>query len=144
MADSTVTVETPYHHDVQSGGTPIVPSQADPNLGVVPVANADGTPLSLTAGSLASAPITGQAKITTTGTRVQLTAGLLTSGVIIKAKSTNTANIHVGGSTVNNTEDGTGNGAIIEPGEAVSFAVANVNALYIQGNAGDIISYAGS
>jgi hypothetical protein len=42
MANELVT--KPYQHDV-SVGTPMVPSSTNPNLGVVPVGNADGTPL---------------------------------------------------------------------------------------------------
>lgn len=36
-------VTQPYSHDVQTNGTPIVPSSSDPNMGLVPVGNADGS-----------------------------------------------------------------------------------------------------
>lgn len=98
----------------------------------------------LVSSSLVSAPLNGQAKIAATGTAVQLSSNALSNGVIVTAKSTNTANIHIGGSGVTNTEDGTGNGYILEPGSSASWAVTNTNALYINGTTGDIVSFAGS
>ena len=89
-------------------------------------------------------PFVSQAKISVTGTRVQLGSNVLSNGVIITALSTNTAKMTVGGSAVTNTVDGTGNGYILEAGSSSSFAVSNTNALYINGTAGDIVSYAGS
>lgn len=92
----------------------------------------------------ATSASTGQAKITVTSTAVQLSANTLTNGVIISAKSTNAASITIGGASVTNTVDGTGNGYILEAGASVSFAISNTNLLYINGTAGDIISFAGS
>lgn len=94
--------------------------------------------------TLVVAPFTGQAKIAVTGTRVQLANNVLSNGVILSALSTNATSITVGGSGVTNTVDGTGNGYILEPGGSVSFAVTNTNALYVNGTAGDIVSFAGS
>jgi hypothetical protein len=93
---------------------------------------------------LAGSPLVGQAKIAVTGTAVQLASNVLKNGVIITAKSTNTNPIEVGISSVNNMNDGTGNGYILEPGSSVSFAVTNTNTLSINGTSGDIISFAGS
>jgi len=89
-------------------------------------------------------PFAGQAKIAITGTAVQLGSNALSNGVILTAKSTNTAIIVVGGASVANTVDGTGNGYLLAAGASVSFAVSNSNALYINGTAGDIVSFAGS
>lgn len=89
-------------------------------------------------------PICGQIKIANTGTAIQLPNNTLSNGVIITAKSTNSAPISIGVSGVNNTVDGTGNGYILEAGNSVSFAVANLNSIYINGTANDIVSYASS
>lgn len=93
---------------------------------------------------ITGAPKNGQAKIASTGTAVQLGSNTLTNGVIITALSTNTASITVGGSSVTNTTNGTGNGYILEAGASASWAVSNTNQLWINGTAGDIVSFAGS
>ena len=91
-----------------------------------------------------AAPVSGQIKIAVTGTRIQLPGNVLVKGVIITAKSTNVNAIYVGSNTVNNVGDGTGLGYILEPGASVSAAVGNTNNLYVNGTAGDIISFIGS
>jgi len=88
--------------------------------------------------------LVGQSKVSVTGTAVQLGSNVLTNGFIITAKSTNTAPISVGGSGVNNTVTGSGNGYILEAGASVSFAATNTNLYYINGTANDIVSFAGS
>ena len=95
-------------------------------------------------GTLVSSGFFGQAKVAVTATAVQLASNVLTNGVIISAYSTNTAPITIGGSTVTNTADGTGNGTILEAGASISFAVTNTNVLYINGTANDFVSFAGS
>lgn len=96
-------------------------------------------------GTLIGTPVCGQAKIAVTATAVQLPSNILVNGVIITAKSTNSANILIGSAnTVTRTEDGTGNGTILEPGASLSFAVTNTNTLYINGAANDIVSFSGS
>jgi hypothetical protein len=87
--------------------------------------------------------IFGQSKIAVTGTAVQLGSNTLTNGVIITALSTNTAAITIGGASVTNTINGTGNGYILEAGASVSIAATNTNVLYINGTSGDIISFIG-
>lgn len=89
-----------------------------------------------------TAPVTGQAKMT--GSAVQLSSGSLLNGVILTAKSTNTGNIMIGGSGVTNTQDGTGNGVILEPGSSISLAVTDVSVLYAIGTTNDVLSYVGS
>lgn len=114
--------------------------------GRVSTRGSSSTPLHVTLdnSSVVSTPLTGQAKIASTGVAVRLGANVLNNGVIITAKSTNTAAITVGSSAVTNTVDGTGNGVILEAGSSTSFAVNNTNALYINGTSGDIVSFAGS
>lgn len=90
----------------------------------------------------AASPTVGQAKMT--GGAVQLTAGALLNGVIITAKSTNAAPVELGLSGVTTTNDGTGNGYILEAGTSISFAVTDVSTIYAIGTSGDVISWAGS
>ena len=93
---------------------------------------------------LPAAPIAGQGKIATTGTRIQLAANALKNGVVIKANPNNAQPLFVGGSTVANTNDGTGNGYRLDAGEAISFAVANTNSIYVNGTGSDIFYFAGN
>lgn len=122
-----------------SRGTAGAPMRVDPTGSTVqPVSGTVSTTLS-------TAAVVGQAKIASTGTAVQLSAGALNNGVIISAASgNNAAGVTIGGSGVTNTVNGTGNGYILAPGASVSFAVDNVNRLYINGTTGDIVSWAGS
>lgn len=98
-------------------------------------------------GLLVSAPLVGQTVIASTGTAVQLNGGtsqVLTNGIIISAPASNAAAISVGGSGVNNTTGGTGNGYLLVPGASISFAMVNTNDLWINGTSGDYVSWAGS
>lgn len=94
--------------------------------------------------SVTPIPIFGQVKIVSSGTAIQLGAGGLSNGIILQAKSTNTANLLLGGSSVTRGEDGSGNGFILEPGNSITFAAENANDIYVNGASGDILSYAGS
>lgn len=88
---------------------------------------------------------TGQARIAVTGTAVQLGSNTLTQGVLISALSTNTASITIGTSSgLTNIVDGTGNGSILTAGSTRSIAATNTNLVWINGTAGDIISFIGS
>lgn len=87
---------------------------------------------------------TGQVVIEDTGVAVQLPSAALVNGVVIKAYSENSDPILVGDASVTNAFDGTGNGDIIEPGERASYGVPNLDVLYINGTAGDFISYGAS
>lgn len=89
--------------------------------------------------------VVGQTKIVVTGTAVRLPSNALINGLIVKSKITNNvARQTVGTSAVTNIVDGTGNGYILEPGEAASFAVTNSNAIWVNGTAGDIFSFEGN
>lgn len=89
-----------------------------------------------------TSPVVGQVKMT--GSSIQLTAGSLLNGVILTAKSSNSAPIVIGGSGVTNTTDGTGNGYILEAGTSVSFAVTDISNLYAIGTSNDVLSWSGS
>lgn len=122
------------------------------------VRNADGSGNLLTSTSnaldvnlkgnpLVTSPLVGQSKIASSGTAVNLNGGTtqpLTNGIIITAPSGNTAPIAVGGSGVNNTSGGTGNGYQLAAGASISFAIANTNDIWINGTSGDYVSWAGS
>lgn len=101
----------------------------------------------ISANALVTSPLVGQSKIATTATAVQLNNGtsqVLINGIIITAFSGNVAPISLGGSGVNNTVGGTGNGYLLPAGASISFAIANTNDLYINGTSGDYVSWAGS
>ena len=113
------------------------------NLATVATKMSDGTQ---TASIIIPASFkTGQARIAVTGTAVQLGSNTLTQGVLISALSTNAASITIGTSSgVTNTVDGTGNGSILTAGSTKSIAATNTNLVWINGTAGDIISFIGS
>ena len=92
--------------------------------------------------SVTNVPAFGQ--LLMSGSAIQLPNGLVNNGVILQAKSSNTNDIMIGGSGVNQTEDGTGNGFVLEPAFQITFAADNLNELYAIGNSGDVLSYAGS
>lgn len=90
---------------------------------------------------------TSQAVIAVTGTAVQLSVASvpLVNGLIVKSKSSNNAaGQTVGPAGVTNVTNGTGNGYILDAGEAASFGVTNVNAVYVNGTAGDVFSWEGN
>ncbi len=90
-------------------------------------------PVTLTGGSAVGS---AKATVTTAGTRVQLAANAAL-GVTVRAKSSNTGLIYIGGSTV-----AAATGFDLMPGEAVSFDVANTNAVYADAaTSGDGVSY---
>ena len=73
-----------------------------------------------------TAPISGQKSVTTAGTAVALASSTEIISVVIKAKSGNTGNIYVGDSTVDSST-----GYILGPGDAVSFDMTDLAAVYI-------------
>lgn len=116
-----------------------VPVAADPATGALL--------FSLVSNPLVSSPLTGQAKIAVSGHAVQLNGGTsqpLTNGLIISAPNTNSASVEIGGASVTDTADGTGNGYILAPGASISFAVGNTADIYINGSSPDVVSWAGS
>lgn len=122
-----------------------IPAQGQAAMaGSLPVVLASNQPAIPTTTPLA-APITGQIKIAVTNTAVQLPSNVLVNGIVIKAKTTNAvAGAFIGGAGVTTTDDGTGTGYKIVPGEAMSFAVPNSNTIYINGTANDVFYYGGN
>ena len=91
-----------------------------------------------------NSPATGQVVMAETGTLIQLPSASLINGVILTAYSQNSGPLSIGNYNVSNVMDGTGGGYILEPGCSVSAAVDNLSRIYVNGTAGDILSYMGS
>ena len=85
-----------------------------------------------------------QKAIATTGTAIQLSTGALVNGVTITANINNAAPMTVGPTGVNNTQTGSGNGYILQPGASMSFSISNLSPIYLNGTAGDFVSYTGN
>lgn len=77
-------------------------------------------------------------------TATALTAQVLANGVIVKAKTTNAGSVFVGGAGVTTTNDGTGSGYALAPGEALNIPVTNASAVFIVGTAADIVYVIGN
>lgn len=112
----------------------------EPNLDPAKGAKQDELITLLTAPSTFNA---GQKAIAVTGTAVRLssTSVPLVNGVTLQASPDNAAPIVIGLSTVANTTDGTGNGKVLQPGQAWAFAVSDLNILYANGTAGDWLDW---
>ena len=82
----------------------------------------------------------------TTGSQVQIHSGsqAIVNQVTVKSNLSNVTNVSVGLTGVNATQDGTGNGYILNPGDSVDLPVSNLNLVYINGAAGAIVSYMGN
>lgn len=81
---------------------------------------------------------TGQKAVAVTGTAIKLSdVNGLTNGAIVKADSANAAPIVIGGSSITNTVDGTGNGFVLVAGESISVPVADLSNIFINGTSGD-------
>jgi len=91
------------------------------------------------------APIQGQVTVAETGTAVKFSATsklLPGASVLVWASSSNDAAVTIGGSAVTNTVDGTGNGVVVPAGETRLFFPEDLEDAYLNGTAGDWISYA--
>lgn len=93
-------------------------------------------------GSSVGAPIVGQ--IATSASPVPLSNHPLKNGVVVKAKPTNVSNIFVGGAGVSVTDDGSGTGYPLAPGEAISLACANTNQIYVVSTGSAVLYFAGN
>lgn len=91
-----------------------------------------------------------QAVIVTTGTAVQLSSHSLENGCVVKSLSSNSVlrQTTAPNAALTNVVDGTGNGYILEPGEAAPYSAAsnitNTNQIYVNGQAGDVFSVIGA
>lgn len=89
-------------------------------------------------------PRTGQAVIAVTGTAVRLIVAsvpLPGGSVFLTARPTNTASMTVGGAAVTNATDGTGAGLILAAGSNAVVFADDLNKVYVNGTAGDIMSW---
>jgi hypothetical protein len=114
------------------------------NETVTPVSASAPLPTTLAGGSASnpnanpSGPFTGQQTVATTAAALPNQA--LVNGVAVQALSTNTQTVYVGGSGVTSTT-----GYPLAAGQAISFAVANADSVYVLGqNATDVVAFAGS
>lgn len=89
-----------------------------------------------------AAVIAGQK--TVSASAAALASNALVNGVVVKAKSGNAGPVWVGAPGMTATDDGTGAGYKLLPGEAASFAVSNTNAIYVIGTAGDVVYFEGN
>jgi len=111
----------------------VVPVRAD-GTEIAPVANPNANPATI---------YTDQQAVTASA--VALTAQALVNGIVITAKSTNTGNVFIGfDNTVTTTDDGSGKGYRLLPGQSISFGVTNASAIFIIGTASDVIYVAGN
>jgi len=87
-----------------------------------------------------------QVKITTASTAVQLPNNTYANGFTIKASIANSSTgVFIGSSSVNTTDDGTGNGFKLNPGDQATITITNSNLLYaISQTAGDFIYIEGN
>jgi hypothetical protein len=107
----------------------------------VAIINANGTVASFTGGG-AAAPYADQQVVTASA--VALTTQALSNGVLIRAKPTNAGTVFVGGAGVTATNDGTGNGFALAPGEAVNLPVNTTAGIFIIGTLNDVVYVIGS
>lgn len=117
-----------------ANGTTPLPIEVDPSSGGILVYIVPGG-----GGSLPTTPKYGQTTISVTNTAVQLPSKTLTVGVIVQALAGNVNNVVIGDSAVT-----AANGFQLQPGQATSAALANVNDLYVNGTAGDGVCFIGS
>lgn len=108
----------------------------------VSIVNADGTVASFAPGGGAAAPYADQQVMTAAA--AALTTRALSNGVTIKAKTTNVGKVFVGASGVTATDDGTGNGFALLPGEAISLPVSTTAGIFVIGTLNDIVYVIGS
>jgi hypothetical protein len=91
-----------------------------------------------------SSLVVGQGKIAVTNVAQPLPSAVLKNGIVITARDENASSIWVGGNTVTLTDDGTGTGYRLTPGQSISFASSNANAIFVIGASGQIFYYAGN
>lgn len=95
-------------------------------------------------GGVQSSLIAGQKKIATTNTQVQLGGTALSNGVVITANLNNSGPIFVGNTGVTTTNDGTGNGYALQPGASITYQINSLSSIYLNGTAGDFVTYTGN
>lgn len=143
-ACSTHAADKPYLSNIgPQGPGPVYLIDPTTGLAVTPngSASAPGYVQTPTPSTIAA----GQGRIATASTAVCLPSAALQNGIVVKALGSNGGSLTLGGAGVTPATDGTGNGYVLAPGEAMSLAVANANLVCFNGStAGDGVSYAGN
>lgn len=83
----------------------------------------------------------GATAVAVTGTAVALRATTPCSVVLIKAHRANGATLYLGTSTVTDDTDPATGGFQIDPGDMVAVSTNDLAAVYVNGTAGDGVSY---
>lgn len=88
--------------------------------------------------------LTGQGVklVAVTGTRVAIAASTVAKQVVVKARATNAGTIYLGSVTVTNDETAGTGGLQLSPGDMIAFPVADLATVYINGTAGDGVTFA--
>jgi len=133
VTNNGASTSTTFYVDTFTGIMPVEP-QALTNNGNkrVAITEVGGTPVSgpnLPVITPLAAPVTAQQKATAVATALP-TQGLV-NGAVITAYTGNAGSILIGGASLNNLIDGTGNGEVLQPGVARSFAVSDLGSLKI-------------
>jgi hypothetical protein len=111
----------------------------------------DGSGAVVVATPIPGSVVTGQVKIVTAGTPVQLPTFPLRNGLVIQAGLANAPQnpatgyiATIGPAGITTQFDGSGNGYPLSPGEAGSFACADASNTWVNGTAGDIFAFEGN
>lgn len=137
------------HAEVVAIGGEVTLDMPETPLDVIgPLTNTElrATAVAVTVGGIAvpsTPPRVGQKAIAVTGTAVQLSAASvpLPGGTVMITAHVATTYVTAGGSGVNNTATGAGNGRCIKAAEQVVLFASDLNAVYINGTAGDWVSW---
>lgn len=80
--------------------------------------------------------------VAVTGTAVAIRATTVAKQVIVKARAANAGTIYLGTATVTNDETAGTGGLQLSPGDMVAFPLADLALIFINGIAGDGVSFA--
>lgn len=83
--------------------------------------------------------LNGQVTVAVTNTAIVISGSASVSGVIVQALAGNVGNVVVGANTVT-----TANGFQLQPGQATSVAIDNLNKIFVNGTSGDGVCFIGS
>lgn len=84
----------------------------------------------------------GVTLVVVTGTAVALRAATTIKQVMVKARASNAGTVYLGKSGVTNDETATTGGLQLSPGDMVSFPETDLAHIFVNGTAGDGVSYA--
>lgn len=83
----------------------------------------------------------GVTKVAVSGTAIVLHTTLACKVVMVKARSANSGTIYIGTSTVTNNETAGTGGLQMDPGDIIVFTSTDLGTIYINGTAGDGVSF---